>query len=104
MAHDFIVAWLDDEERVKARADFYGYAEAVFYKAFDAESFDAGISGSGESKIITQEEAKDGLLFALNSDAITNYPDPNRIDAVRNFYEEYVKNADSSEKFVVWFG
>lgn len=52
----------------------------------------------------THAEAKDGLLFAINSDAIANYPDRSRIDDVRNFYEEHVKNADSSEKFIVWFG
>lgn len=61
-------------------------------------------SGIGKGKVITHAEAKDGLLRVVNSSAIANYPDPNRIDDVRNFYEEHVKNADSSEKFIVWFG
>ena len=115
MAHDFVIGLLDDDEtkakaqaafltKAKAQAAFFGYAEAVFYRAFGAQGFNGGVSGNGGSKVITHAEAKDGLLFAINSDAIANYPDGSRIDDVRNFYEEHVKNADSSAKYFVWFG
>lgn len=104
MAHDFVIGLLDDEEQPKAQAAFFGYAAGIFYEAFAASDFNAGVSGIGKGKVITHAEAKDGLLRVVNSSAIANYPDPNRIDDVRNFYEEHVKNADSSEKFIVWFG
>lgn len=51
MAHDFVIILLDDEEETEAQAAFFGYAEAVFYRAFGAESFNAGVSGNEVTRL-----------------------------------------------------
>lgn len=101
MAHDFLISTgLEDKDPAGV---FNGYAQGVFYNVFDVPEFNAGVSGSNEGKWISQKEADEGIKAALNSDAITNYPDPTRADDLKSFYKQHIENASSDENFYVHF-
>lgn len=101
MAHDFVIK--AGIEKGDPFACFSGYATGIFYSVFNANQFDAGMSGSNQGKWVTQQEAAHAISAALESDAIIHYPDPTRADGVKDFYEQHIKTASSDAKFYVHF-
>ena len=58
---------------------------------------------SGSGKIITTAETKSALEKVLNSSEIANYPDPDRISSIKDFYFNIVLNAKKKDIFTVRF-
>lgn len=66
---------------------FYGYAGGIFYKAFHCENHDMCLSGDEEIIMISYKRALAGLKTAIELFNQINYPDPSRIDEIKEFYE-----------------
>jgi hypothetical protein len=114
MAHDFLITdvldALDDDgdpmdilQKMKAgrSAVFNGYGDAAMYKAFGAQEFDAGVSGCFGGKVITRQEAIDGLSKAF--DLLAHYPDPKRADALKAYLSDVVMQSDHSAMYRIFY-
>jgi len=106
MAHDFGIS------RKKAGTErpdwenttyFFGYCNAVMYKAFHHLECDMVISGSNDSFVISKTEMQNGLKEAIKLFDLSNYPDPKRMDDIKRFLQETEKDNNETE-YVIWFG
>lgn len=68
-------------------AFFYGFAEGIFYEAFNCQHHAMFFSGDGEIITISYQRALDGLKTAIQRFNEIDYPDPSRIDEIKEFYE-----------------
>ena len=100
MSHEFLIQKNNDENK---QGYFHGYADGIFYSAFNCQRFNNGVSGSNEQKKFTKEETRLALEKVLNSNEIKNYPDPDRINNVKDFYFNTVLNANKKDIFTVRF-
>lgn len=57
---------------------FFGYANGIFYKMFNCQKFDRGLSGSSESIEIDFQICLDTVLKICKSPTALHYPDQNR--------------------------
>ncbi|TMW16521.1 hypothetical protein E4R24_21240 [Escherichia coli] len=99
MSHDFSI----ERKKDKKVAFFFGYANAVFYKNFHCENFNNGCSGSNEGKTISKLLAEKALKKIIESDEIKSYPDPNRINGIKNFYNDVVLRSNDTDTFFIHF-
>lgn len=113
MAHDFMITEvlnakvngdpmkaLDELKRGR-HAVFFGYGEAAMYKAFNAQQFDAGVSGSFGGKFVTKKQAVDGLTKAI--ELLASYPDPTRADDIKAFLADVVLPAPDAKYFYIHY-
>lgn len=114
MAHDFLITdvvdALDDKsdpldilEKIKAGrcAVFNGYGDGALYTAFAAEEFYAGVSGCFGGRVITRQEAIDGLSKAF--DLLAHYPDPKRADDLKAYLSDVVMQSDHSAMYRIFY-
>ena len=87
MAHDFMIATKGENRK---HAFFFGYAEGIFYSAFDKNEANGGVSGMGISYEISHSEAEQGLKEVIEKFDQMNYPDPTRADSIKDFYKNHV--------------
>ncbi|HBQ0466973.1 TPA: hypothetical protein L7I91_005657 [Klebsiella aerogenes] len=99
MSHDFSIERKKDEKT----AYFFGFADGVFYKYFHCENFNNHFSGSNEGKTISKKGAENALNRIINSEEIKNYPDPNRINDIKDFYNNVVLRSNEEDKFYIHF-
>jgi len=99
MSHDFYI----ERKKDKKKAVFNGYAEGVFYKHFHCEKYNAIWSGSNDGKDVSKKGTENALRKILDSEEIKNYPDPDRINEIREFYENVVLKSNDQDKFYVHF-
>lgn len=99
MSHDFSI----ERKKDGKVAFFFGYADAVFYKSFHCEQYNNHLSGSNEGKIISKKGAVNALNKIINSEEIKNYTDPERIDDIKNFYNNVVLKSKEEDKFYIHF-
>lgn len=100
MSHEFLIQRNDNSNE---QGYFQGYAEGIFYSAFNCQKFNRGVSGSNEQETFTTAETKSALEKVLNSSEIANYPDPDRISSIKDFYSNIVLNAKKKDVFTVRF-
>ncbi len=98
MAHDFEIRTKDK----KRTAYFFGYCNAVMYRAFHHPECDAGISGCDAKFTITKNETLRGLSKAIRLFDRSHYPDPTRMDDIKSFYTQCLADSDDTE-YVIWF-
>ena len=79
MAH--VIIFLDAKTQ-QPIDDFFGYAQGIFYRAFDAAHCDAGCSGSGETVRRSAAQIRDGVQTILESGIVAVYPDPERLTTI----------------------
>ncbi|WP_432469579.1 hypothetical protein [Citrobacter portucalensis] len=82
---------------------FFGYADAVFYNSFHCEEYNNHFSGSNEGKTISKKGAESALNKIINSEEIKNYPDPDRINDIKDFYNKVVLKSKEEDKFYIHF-
>lgn len=130
MAHDFtirvpngiwskryIVTFTEDEssiyheytekEEYKGIPDdqvfFFGYADGIFYKAFRCEECNNLLSGDGSVHLIPYDTAVNALKTAIDEFYKLNYPDPTRINDIKEFYERMKHDYKNVEYFEIIF-
>ena len=94
MAHDFYIHRKDNKENM---GTFFGYCNGVMYHAFNHLECDMGISGDGSTHIITKIEAIKGLATAVYIFNRSNYPDPTRMDDLKQFLIELLCENDEPD-------
>ena len=87
MAHDFYIHRKNEKEKIFA---FYGYCNGVMYKAFEHPECDMLISGDGSIHHITKTDAIKGLNQAIRVFNDSHYPDPTRMDEIKDFLKNIV--------------
>ena len=97
MAHDFRIAYKDDE------AFFFGFCNGVMYHVFHAEEHDAGVSGDNGVERVTVKEAKNALSVAIFYFDRIGYPDPERMDDIKSFRSRLDKYPDD-DLCEIWYG
>lgn len=85
------------------QAFFFGYANGIFYKVFNCEVCDNGYSGDGSMFLISYGLAVKALKTAIEEFYKLNYPDPTRIDDIKNFYERMKKDYKNVKYFEIIF-
>ena len=99
MSHDFSI----ERKKDKKVAFFFGYADAVLYKSFHCEEYNNHFSGSNEGKTISKKGAENALNKIINSEEIKNYPDPERINDIKDFYNNVVLKSKEEDEFYIHF-
>lgn len=92
-----------ERKKDEETAFFFGLAGGVFYKYFHCEEFNNHYSGSNEGKTISKKGAENALSKIINSEEIKNYPDPDRINDIRDFYNNVVLKSKEEDKFYIHF-
>lgn len=82
---------------------FFGYAEGIFYQAFNCEEHDMICSGDEEYITINYQTAFNGLKKAIEMFDKINYPDSSRINDVKAFYERMKTDYKDIEWFEICF-
>lgn len=85
------------------QAFFFGYADGIFYRAFNYEACDNGYSGNGSVFLVPYDLAVKALKTAIDEFYKLNYPDPTRIDDIKNFYERMKKDYKNVKYFEIIF-
>lgn len=91
MAHDFYIMNI----RTRKMASFFGYADGVMYKAFDAQEHDRGCSGDGWQGRVDKGKTKAALAFATTYFDNMNYLDPKRMDDIKKFAKDMEQDEDN---------
>lgn len=99
MAHQFLI----ERKKDKKEAWFLGFAEGVFYKQFHCEEFNGMISGRNQGKTIPKKTAESALKRIIESEEIKNYPDPERINEIKDFYFNVVLNSNDTDTFYIHY-
>ena len=99
MSHDFMI----ERSKDKKTAFFFGFDDDVFYKYLHCENFNNHFTGNNEGKIISKKGAENALSKILNSEEIKKYPDPDRIEDIKNFYNFVVLKSKEEDKFYIHF-
>jgi len=100
MSHEFLIQRNDNSNE---QGYFHGYAEGIFYSSFNCQKHNNGVSGSNGQETFTKKETELALKKILNSNEIKNYPDPNRINEIKDFYINIVLNANEEDIFTARF-
>lgn len=105
MAHIFSIRVKKNISDLKEgeMAHFFGYASGIMYEAFDALSFDAGLSGNGRSITITKDQAIKGLKKAIHLFGTIQYPDPTRITGLKRFLERIETDFKNVKYYIITF-
>ena len=93
MAHDFSIT----KEETNETAMYFGLSGG-FYEAFNADKFNAGISGSNEGKSISKKEALSGvelMLKCMGNDSYFKY------DFEK--FKKIIEASDNEQLFFVHF-
>ncbi len=72
------------------------------YKAFDEEKHDRGFSGDNGTERKTKKETVNALDWAINQFDFMNYPDPTRMDVIKEFRKRMVDD-DPSDIYEIWY-
>ena len=99
MSHDFGIR----NTKKKDFAWFFGFANGLMYHAFDEIKHYAGVSGDGRSEIKSYAETEKALDWAISEFDSMGYPDPNRLDQIKEFRQNMAADAPS-DFYEVWFG
>ncbi len=98
MAHDFGIM----NKRTRRTEWFFGYANALMYRAFGEEQHNAGCSGDGAEVIKTFQETKEALDKAIAEFDQMGYPDPTRLDEIKAF-RKAMNEDEPTDLYVVGF-
>ncbi|WP_279006841.1 hypothetical protein [Thomasclavelia cocleata] len=82
---------------------FFGYADGIFYKAFGCEECNNLFSGDGSIHFILHDIAVKNLKTAIEEFDRLKYPDPSRINDIKEFYERMKKDYKNVEYFEIIF-
>ena len=100
MAHEFFIK----SEKGNNTACFFGYCNGVMYRAFNHPEANAGVSGDGSQHKLSKTEAMSSLQKAIAYFDISEYPDPTRIDDIRDFcYASFIFDPED-ETYLIFFG
>lgn len=97
MAHDIGFYDRDTEENITY---FFGYAQGIFYEAFNAQHCNAGVSGSNQGVTRTAIQVRQALVFIKTSRAYASYPDPGRIKETIDKLEAYLEQNPDARIFI----
>lgn len=98
MAHDFGIRNTKNEEW----AFFFGYANGLMYEAFDEQRHNAGFSGDGGKETRSWRLTERALSYAIGKFDRMGYPDPNRMDDIKEFYKK-VRDDPHSDTYEIWY-
>lgn len=82
---------------------FFGYADGIFYKAFRCEECNNAMSGNGSIYLISHDTAEKKLKKAINEFYKLNYPNPTRINDIKEFYDRMKHDYKNVEYFEIIF-
>lgn len=95
MAHDFSLTQKSNRENA---VFFFGFYGGIAYKAFNAQNFNNGMSGSNDGKFVTKEQAIKGVEFMLTAfKKDKNYQ--SEIKAFTDYLNNVIIPSDDSEQF-----
>jgi hypothetical protein len=97
MAHDFGIC----NKRKKNYTFFFGYADALMYRAFGEQRPNI-FSGNGDKREKTKAEAEKALDYAIREFDRMGYPDPTRMDDIKQFRKEMLSDPDN-DTYEVFF-
>lgn len=108
MAHSFAITYEGKKNGNPAfeRAYFFGFCNGIMYEVFEMQHHYAGASGDGCIEEVTLDNAKSSLDLAIDYfDNWSNYPDPSRMNDIKNFrkYLDELKDQDKG-KISIFFG
>lgn len=69
---------------------FFGYAQGIFYTAFNATHCDNGISGANRGVLRSADQAQHAVKVINDSGIPDTYPDPGRIQEILEKLEQYL--------------
>ena len=98
MAHDFGI----NNKRKKNYTFFFGYADGLMYRAFNEQKHDAIFSGDGGKEEKTKAETEKALDFAIKEFDRMGYPDPSRMDDIKQFRKEMLSDPEG-DTYEVFF-
>ena len=101
MAHDFCITRIDESGERRESAYFFGYAEGLMYRAFNATSHDAFLSGDNGKEVYDYETTRSALEKAISTFDRMDYPDPHRLDDIKQFFHSI--DGEGASRFEVWF-
>ena len=93
MAHVIIIL---DAKTQQPIDDFFGYAQGIFYRAFDAAHCDAGCSGSGETVRRSAAQIRDGVQTILESGIAAEYSAPEITTTFERLLDFIASHPDAS--------
>ena len=82
---------------------FFGYAGGIFYEAFECQKHDMMFSGDGEIIVLDYSTAFKGLEKVMRMFNEKNYPDPERINDIKDFYERMKTDYINIKYFEICF-
>lgn len=85
------------------QAFFFGYADGIFYRAFNCEAYDNGLSGNSSIFMVEYTVAVKALETAINEFYKLEYPDPTRINDIKGFYDRMKNDYKDVECFEIIF-
>lgn len=98
MAHDFGIR----NTKKKEFYFFFGYADGLMYRAFGEEKHDAFVSGDNGTEIKTKAETERALDMAISEFNSMDYPDPDRMDEIKQFRKE-MEEDEPTDTYEVWY-
>lgn len=99
MAHD--VSFYDYESR-KPICYFFGYAEGIMYRAFDATQCDAGLSGNGTGVVRNKKDILKGIDRIKRSGIPDSYLDPTRFDDVLKKIPKHLEENPDTKIVIIY--
>ena len=97
MPHD--VGFYDAHTRDNV-AFYFGYAEGIFYRAFDAEHLNAGISGADASVTRTAQEVRTAIATIQASPVYQTEPDAESLSIAVGALENWLQRNPDGELMV----
>lgn len=101
MAHDFCITRIDESGERREHAFFFGYAGGLMYWAFDAMNHDARVSGDNGREVYDYKTTRQSLEKAIVVFDRIGYPDPHRLDGIKEFYR--LTEGEHTSHFEAWF-
>lgn len=99
MAHDFAIR----NKKNKDWKYFFGFAQGLMYHAFHEEKHFAMVSGDGGAEDKNKQETEKALDWAIQTFDRMGYPDPTRLDEIKQFRKDMVKDP-ATDTYQVYFG
>lgn len=103
MAHDFYISLKKVKNDETDIAYFFGFASGIMYEAFQKHEHNAIFSGDCKKLVITREEAIKGLATAINLFDKLDYPDPTRMDDIKDFYSKIFNEFKTQNEFIICY-
>ena len=92
MAHNFAIK----NTKKDGYTFFFGYANGLMYRAFGEQKHDAVFSGDNGEEIKTKKETEEALDNAIKWFDMKDYPDPTRMDEIKQFRKDMDNDAPDS--------